>query len=31
MITPAAFLESGDSEALTEAGEGIPDLNKRFG
>ena len=29
--TVAAFLETGDSNAFTEAGEGMPDLNKRFG
>ncbi len=29
--TVAAFLKTGDSNAFTEAGEGMPDLNKRFG
>lgn len=29
--TVAAFLETGDPNAFTEAGEGMPDLNKRFG
>ncbi len=29
--TLAFFLETGDSAAFTEAGQGMPDLNKRFG
>jgi 2-methylisocitrate lyase-like PEP mutase family enzyme len=29
--TVAEFLATGDSNAFTEAGEGMPDLNKRFG
>ncbi|WGM37191.1 isocitrate lyase/phosphoenolpyruvate mutase family protein [Caulobacter sp. NIBR1757] len=29
--TLAAFLESGDSDAFSEASQGMPDLNKRFG
>ncbi|MDB5470919.1 MAG: hypothetical protein JWR84_2479 [Caulobacter sp.] len=29
--TVAAFLQTGDSDAFTEAGQGMPDLNKRFG
>lgn len=29
--TLAVFLETGDSDAFTEAGQGMPDLNKRFG
>lgn len=29
--TLAVFLETGDSDAFTEAGQSMPDLNKRFG